>query len=412
METYQFHTLPNGIRIVHKQVPYSKVAHCGIVLDIGSRDEQAHEQGIAHFWEHMAFKGTQKRKAFHILNRLEVFGGDLNAYTTKEKICFHASVLDQHFEIALELLADISFYSTFPENELRKEKGVILEEMAMYADDPADAIQDHFDELFFPEHPLGKNILGNQESVSNFTRENFFSFLQKNLHNDRIVLASVSPQPLKKVVALATKYLADVPRHEATQNRLPFQTYKPQEVRVEKRISQAHCTLGVPAYSLKDEKRLPLMLLTNILGGMGMNSRLNLILREKYGLVYSVEASYSNYLDTGMFSIYFATDKDSLEKSIQLTIKELRKLKEQSLGVLQLHRAKQQFIGQLAISEENKLNEMQMMGKTLLDFGYIESLESSFEKINALTVQELQDVANEIFDEKQLCSLIFLPEKL
>src|SRR5688572_30156357 len=200
MLEYQIHTLPNGIRILHKQVLHTKIAHSGFTLDIGSRDENETQLGLAHFWEHMAFKGTEKRKAFHILNRLETVGGELNAYTTKEKICFYASVLDAHFEKAFELLADITFHSIFPSKEIEKERGVILEEMAMYLDAPEDAIVDEFDSVIFKNHSLGNNILGTTESVTRFQKEDFLDFIRDNYSTDRLVFASVSNLPFAKVV--------------------------------------------------------------------------------------------------------------------------------------------------------------------------------------------------------------------
>ena len=294
MPDYHLHTLPNGIRIIHKQVTHTKIAHSGFMLDIGSRDEKPEQQGIAHFWEHMAFKGTKKRKSFHILNRLETVGGELNAYTTKEKLCFYASVLDNHFEKAFELLTDITFNSVFPGKEIEKERGVILEEMAMYLDTPEDAIIDEFDNVIFQNHTLGNNILGTRESVSGFKKADFQQFIQDNLSTDRLVFCSVSNLPFEKVLKLSQKYLAHLPRYykvTASGSLLPL--YQPNRINLEKPITQAHCMIGCPAYALADDKRIPFFMLSNILGGPGMNSRLNLAVREKHGLVYTIDANYS-----------------------------------------------------------------------------------------------------------------------
>ncbi len=410
MKDYELYTLPNGIRLVHKQVKNTKISHCGFVLDIGSRDEMPEEQGIAHFWEHMAFKGTKKRRAFHILNRLDAFGGELNAYTTKEKICFHASVLSLHFEKAIELLSDITFFSTFPEKEIQKERGVILEEMAMYSDDPADAIYDQFDEVIFGTHPLGKNILGTSKSIQTFTRNHFLNFIRKNLNNNKLVFSSVSNLPFAKVIKFAEKYLIDIPNYEAQNARKLFSGYVPSQQTDLKSITQAHRILGAEAYPKLHPKKLSLFLLINLLGGVSMNSRLNMILREKYGLVYSVEANYTSYRDTGVFSIYFGTDKQVLERCTRLIIKELERLKTQPLGVVQLQRIKQQFMGQLAMSEENNLSEMLMMGKHILDENHIESLDEIFKKIEAVAASDLQEIAQEMFDETNLSYLTYLPE--
>ncbi len=410
MNDYDIHTLPNGIRVIHKQVTNTKISHCGFILDIGSRDEKPHQLGMAHFWEHLAFKGTEKRKAYHILTRLDAVGGDLNAYTTKEKICFHASVLQEHFEKALDLLTDITFHSTFPEKEIQKEKGVILEEMSMYLDDPADAIADHFDEIIYPEHPLGMNILGTNVSVSSFNRQNFLEFVQEHQNNDRIIFSSVSALPLAKVVHLAEKYLMDLPKKSAQYNRQKFEGFKKHELTLYKPITQAHCIIGTESYALSDDKRLPFGVLVNLLGGSGMNSRLNMSLREKYGLVYSIEANYHAFTDSGIFSIYFATDKNNLEKCNSLIMKELAKLKNEPLGTLQLHRAKQQIMGQLAMSEESNLSLMLMLGKSMLDLGKIDSLNTIFEEIEALSASQLMDIANEMFAEDRLSKLVYLPE--
>jgi predicted Zn-dependent peptidase len=410
MEEYEIFTLPNGIRIVHKQVTHTQVAHCGIMLDVGSRDEEPHQIGIAHFWEHMAFKGTKKRKSFHILNRLESVGGELNAYTTKEKICFHASVLDKHFEKAIELLTDITFESIFPEKQIEKERSVILEEMAMYYDSPEDAIQDDFDGVLFEGHPLGYNILGTSESVRAFRKSDFLEFIAQNLNTERVIFSSVSNLPFRKVVELAKKYLSDIPMHSARKERLPFQSYVPKQRNVIRPVSQAHCAIGRTAYPLSDSRRLPFFMLVNLLGGPAMNSRLNLALREKYGFVYSVEANYTPYIDTGFMAVYFATEKKQLNKSVSLVLRELRLLREIPLGRMQLHALKEQLMGQLAMSEESNVNFMLMMAKSILDMNRVDKLEEIFESVHRITAKELQDLANEMFEENQMSLLTFVPE--
>jgi len=411
MEDYEVHTLPNGIRIAHKQIPHTQIAHCGIMLDIGSRDEQPHQQGLAHFWEHMAFKGTEKRKSYHIITRLENIGGELNAYTTKEKVCFHASVLGVHFEKAAELLADITFHSIFPEKQIERERGVILEEMAMYYDSPEDAIQDDFDELVFPNHALGGNILGTTETVSSFRREDLQQFIAENYDTSRIVFSSVSNLTFKQVVKIAEKYFSDVPTQHSTRLRQKPTDYVPRKNRVERPITQAQCALGLPAYGLTDPRRLPFFMLVNLLGGPGMNSRLNLNLREKYGLVYSIDASYTPYLDTGFLGIYFGTDPKKVDKAHALIAKELKRLRDEPLTTLQLHQTKEQLIGQLAMAEESNNSFMLMMAKSLLDINRVEALNDIFSDIKAVTAKELQDLAQEVFDENQFSSLTFVPEK-
>ncbi|MBD1398371.1 insulinase family protein [Pontibacter sp. JH31] len=409
MLDYHIHTLPNGIRIVHKQVLHTKIAHSGFILDIGSRDEQPEQLGLAHFWEHMAFKGTAKRKSFHILNRLESVGGELNAYTTKEKLCFYSSVLDKHFEKSFELLTDITFHSIFPEKEIEKERGVILEEMAMYLDTPEEAIVDEFDNVVFDHHPLGNNILGTKESVAGFKKDDFQRFIKDNLSTDALVYCSVSNLPFEQVLKLSEKYLADIPSISKPRKRAPFGQYTPKTVTVEKAISQAHCVIGCPAYALNDERRIPFFMLVNLLGGPGMNSRLNLAVREKHGLVYTIDANYATYIDTGLLSIYFGTEKKQLKRTTALVLKELKKLREKQLGSLQLHTAKEQLMGQLAMAEESNMGLMMMMGKSILDQGHIDTLNEIFDQIKNTTAQDLIDIANDVLPEEKLSFLNYVP---
>lgn len=410
MTEYQIHTLPNGIRIAHRQVPYTQVVHCGLMLDMGSRDEKPDQVGLAHFWEHMAFKGTKKRKSYHIINRLESVGGELNAYTTKEKICFYASVLDNHFEKSVELLADITFDSVFPENQIEKERGVILEEMSMYQDSPEDALQDDFDEIIFANHQLGANILGTQESVKSFTRKQLQAFIAENMDTEKIVLAVVGNITFKKAIRVSEKYLKDIPAKKTAVKRIPPSSYEAKRVTVAKKITQAHCAIGRQSYSMHDERRLPFFMLTNLFGGPGMNSRLNMTLREKFGLVYGIDATYSPFTDTGFLGIYFATDKSNLEKANALILKEMQMLKEKPLGKFQLHTVKEQLMGQLAMAEESNQNFMLMMAKSILDVGKVESLENIFSEIKKIEANELQEITQEMFDETQLSYLTFLPE--
>ncbi|WP_258098811.1 M16 family metallopeptidase [Marinoscillum pacificum] len=410
MNDHELIELPNGIRIIHKQISNTKIAHVGIMLDIGSRDETPEEQGIAHFWEHMAFKGTKKRKSFHIINRLDSLGGELNAYTTREKICFYASVLDNHLDKAVELLADITFNSIFPEKEIEKERMVILEEMAMYRDTPEDAIQDDFDELVFHNHPLGSNILGTIDTVNSFKQNDFKEFLKKNLNTERIILSSVGNYSAKKLKRMAEKYLQDIPHKNHTPERNYFTPTSPIVQTIEKPITQAHVALGRTSYSLKDENRIPFFLLINILGGPSMNSRLNLSLREKHGFVYGIDASYTPYIETGSLAIYFATDPKNLKKSLRLIDKEFDLLKKNPLGHMQLHKAKQQLKGQLAMSEENNNAMMLMMAKSILDLNKVPDINELFEKIDQASAEHLMELARQNFNKDEMSQLTFIPK--
>ena len=407
---YELIELPNGIRVIHKQVSHTKIAHVGLMLDMGSRDERSKEQGLAHFLEHMAFKGTHKRSSYHIINRLESLGGELNAYTTKEKICFYAALLDTHLEKAVELLVDITFNSTFPEKQIEKERMVILEEMSMYRDTPEDAIQDDFDEQLFPKHALGKNILGTEKTVTGFNQGDFRAFLERNLNTEKIILSSVGNYPASKIKKLAEKYIQSIPHKNHTPERSWFKGYEPTRKEIKKPISQAHFALGLPALSIKDTNRIPFFFLVNLLGGPSMNARLNLSLREKHGLVYGVEANYAPYLETGAFTIFFATDQRNLKRSQRIVLKEIDNLKAKPLGNLQLHKAKNQLKGQMALSEENKNAIMLMMAKSQLDLNKIPDLSSVFRKIEEITPGQIQELARDFLPVDQMSSLTFLPK--
>jgi len=409
MTEFEDYTLDNGIRLVHRRVSGTKVTHCCFYLDIGSRDELENQQGLAHFWEHMAFKGTSKRKAYHILTKLDSVGGELNAFTTKEKICFYASVLTEFFPKAFDLLADITFDSIFPEKQIENERNVILEEMALYRDSPEDAIQDDFDDLIFKGHSLGRNILGTADSIRSFHRQDFKSFISGNIDTQRIVFSSVGNVPFSKVKRLANKYLTGIRPRESSRKRISYEIYEPRIKTISKPITQAQCAIGGTSYELSNSKRLPFFLLINLLGGPGMNSRLNLVLREKLGYVYNIDAQYSPFIDTGMFAIFFGTDPKHLGRVKKKVLLELRKLRDKPMGNLQLHRAKEQLMGQLAMSEENNLSFMLMMGKSLIDLQYIPQLDEIFKNIKDITAHQLMDIANEMFDESRLSVLSYHP---
>jgi predicted Zn-dependent peptidase len=411
MRAYEIHTLKNGIRVIHNQITTTKIVHCGIMLDIGSRDESHHNQGIAHFWEHMAFKGTRKRKSFHILNRLESLGGELNAFTDKEKILFYASLRDEYFERALELLTDITFDSIFPEAQIEKERQVILEEMSMYYDDPEDSLQDEFDALVFKNHPLGMNILGTEKTVRSFKRKNFRQFIKEHLDTRRIVFSCVGNLPTEKVIRLAEKYLGAIPASKAHQKRKQFSGYKPAHQILNRPVKQSRCAIGRASYSFSDDKRSPFYMLTSILGGSGMNSRLNLALREKHGYVYSIGAQYVPFTDTGLFVISFGTEPSQMRKSIELVKLELQKLRDTPLGARQLSSSKEQILGQIAMAEENNVSFMIMMARNLLDHGRVTTLDEIFERVKNTSAKQLQELAHEMFNERHLSTLIIESKK-
>ncbi|MBL7876308.1 MAG: insulinase family protein [Cyclobacteriaceae bacterium] len=409
MRNYEIYKLKNGIRVIHNRVTTTKIVHCGIMLDIGSRDETPANQGIAHFWEHMAFKGTRKRKAFHILNRLESLGGELNAFTDKEKILFYASLRDDYFERAVELLADITFDSIFPETQIEKERNVILEEMSMYHDDPEDSLQDEFDAVLFGSHPLGMNILGTDKTVRSFTRRDFRSFVKEHLDTRKIVFSVVGNLTMEQVVKLAERYLGQVPAHTSQKRRRRFSGYKSKQVTLKRPVKQARCAMGRPAYPFSHENRSSFYMLTSILGGSGMNSRLNLALREKHGFVYSIGAQYVPFTDTGLFVISFGTEPSQMKKGVALVKQELKKLRDEPLGVKQLASSKEQILGQIAMAEENNMSFMIMMARNLLDQGRVTSLEEIFDRVRGTSALTLQEISNEMFNERKMSYLMMEP---
>ena len=402
--------LPNGIRVVHQRIPTTSIVHCGIILDVGSRDESSDNQGIAHFWEHMAFKGTRKRKTLDIISSLDSIGGELNAFTDKEKIAFYASVRTEYFERAVDVLSDITFNSTFPEKELEKERGVILEEMSMYKDSPDDSLQDEFEAVVYRKHPMGMNILGREETIRSFRRKDFVTFFKNHMNTSRIVFSCVGNVRLDEVQRLAKKYLEGFHSTSLNGKRKRFSNYEAREEILRRSVKQAKCAIGRDAYSIRHEDRVPLYMLVNMLGGPGMNSHLNLSLREKYGFVYSVEAHYIPYTDTGMFAVFFGTEPKQLDKCIHIVRKELSKLCDKPLSARKLSAIKEQIKGQLAMAEENNLNLMLMMGRSVLDFGMVPTLEEIFNQIDEADSMRLQDIAQDIFDEKKLSFLTMIPQ--
>ena len=399
-------TLDNGIRLVHQPIP-GLVAHCGLIINTGSRDETVPEHGIAHFIEHMLFKGTKKRKAYHILSRLEDVGGELNAYTTKEETAIHASFLKEDYERAIELISDIAFNSVFPEKEIEKEKDVVIEEINSYRDNPSELIFDDFEELIFSNQPIGRNILGTPESVKSVSQKKINDFISSNYNTQRMVFCSVGNISDEKILKLFKTHFADIVTEKRVERINRTWLYKPASVTKKMDTYQNHCIMGNLAYNLKDKRRMGMFLLNNILGGQGLNSRLNLSLREKNGLAYNVESSYNPYCDTGIFSIYFGTDNQYLDKSISIAVTELKKLRTAKLGTIQLSKAKNQIKGYLAREYENYESLMLSLGKSLLIFNKIDSIEELCKKIDAVTASELIETANDIFEPSKMSMLIY-----
>ncbi|WP_178793769.1 insulinase family protein [Bacteroidaceae bacterium] len=404
--SYHTFTLPNGLRIIHAP-NLSNVAYCGFAVDAGTRDENEQEQGMAHFVEHLIFKGTEKRHAWHILNRMENVGGDLNAYTNKEETVIYCAFLVEHFARATELLADIVFHSTFPQQEIDKEVEVIIDEIQSYEDSPSELIFDDFEELLFPKHPLGRNILGKPDLLRGFKSEDALNFTSRFYKPANMVFFIQGNIDFKKVIRIVEKATADIPFRPIDRERTEPFVYIPQTLTLNKDTHQSHVMIGSRGYNAYSEKRTGLYLLNNLLGGPGMNSRLNVSLRERRGLVYNVEANLTSYTDTGVFCIYFGTDPQDVDRCISLVHKELKKLRDNKLSSSQLTAAKKQIIGQIGVAGDNFENNALDMGKTFLHYDRFEEHQEVFKRIEALTAEHLLEIANEMFDESYLSTLIY-----
>ena len=404
---YHTHTLSNGLRIIHAQ-NQSAVAYCGYAIDAGTRDEAENEQGMAHFVEHLIFKGTQKRHSWHILNRMEHVGGDLNAYTNKEETVVYSAFLVEHFPRAVELLTDIVFHSTYPQAEIDKEVEVIIDEIQSYEDTPSELIFDDFEELVFPNHPLGRNILGKPELLRQFKSEDALRFTNRYYRPDQMVFFVQGNVDFKRVVRLLEKAVSDIPATITERNRIKPELYIPQNKTIYRDTHQAHVMIGCRSYDTHDKKRTALYLLNNILGGPGMNSRLNVALRERSGLVYNVESNLTSYTDTGIFSIYFGTDQEDVKRCLRLVHKELKRLREKPLSSTQLATAQKQIIGQIGVAADNFENNALNMAKTYLHYNKYEEPQEVYKRIQSLTPQDLWEVANEMFREENLSTLIYL----
>lgn len=407
---YQYHTLPNGIRLVHR---YTKtmVGHLALMVNTGSRDESSSEHGLAHFIEHMIFKGTTRRRLFQVLGYLENVGADLNAYTTKEETCVHASFPGQYYRRAFDLFADILTNSTFPEKEIEKEKDVVIDEINSYKDTPSELIFDDFEEMLFKDHPLGAPILSTPARVKMINRKKILAFMEHHYHTDQMVVSSVGDISFSRIIKLAEAYFGVIPANLRNDKRIPFEEYVRKEKVLKKSGFQTHCILGGPAYSYADPRRVTLALLNNILGGPAMNSRLSMALREKSGISYNIESSYTPYCDAGSFMIYLGIDNGSLEKALTIVNRELNRFLDHKLGTMQLHVAKQQFAGQLAVSFESNLNDALSMAKSVLAYDTVDTPEMLISKILDVTDSELLQVASEIIDPAKMSRLVYLNRK-
>ena len=410
---YNTYTLDNGLRIIHLPSD-SKVVYCGYQINAGTRNEEPGEEGLAHFCEHVTFKGTERRKAWHILNCLESVGGDLNAYTNKEGTVYYSAILKEHIARAVDLLSDIVFHSVYPQAEIDKEVEVICDEIESYNDSPAELIYDEFENILFKGSPLGHNILGTAEQVRAFTTEDALRFTQKLYRPDNAIFFAYGDIDFKKLVRLLQRALAD---DESVVNLAEEKLPKKypsvgdgiagQTIVMQKNTHQAHVMIGTRAYDVNDDRRMPLYLLNNMLGGPGMNAKLNLALREHNGLVYTVESTMVSYGDTGTWSIYFGCDEHDVKRCLRLVRKELDKFMQKPLSDAQLKAAKKQIKGQIGVACDNRENFALDFGKSFLHYGWEKNVDHLYEQVDEITAAQIQAVAQELFDKDRLTTLIF-----
>ena len=398
--------LPSGLKIIHEVSP-TTVVYCGFLIKAGTRDEESNDHGMAHFCEHTTFKGTRSRSSWNVLNNLESVGGDLNAYTNKEETVYYAAVPGDEFTRAAKLLSDIVFNSTYPQKEINKEVEVIIDEIESYKDSPDELIFDEAEEMLFCGHPLGRSILGNPERLREYKTEDALRFTQRLYVPQNATFFVYGNINFKKIVDTIARATSDVPNTKVIKSISEIPPYKPQTIIRERGTHQAHVLIGGRAYGSFDDKRIGLFLLNNILGGPGMNSRLNLSLRERRGLVYTVESSVNNYTDSGVWSIYFGADKEDVEKCRMLVLKELRALQEKPLSRIQLSKAQKQIKGQLRISCDNFENYALSMGKVFAHYGHHRDIDRLCTQIDELTPEMLQHIATDIFIEDKLTTLIY-----
>ena len=419
---YNTYTLDNGLRIIHLPSD-SKVVYCGYQINAGTRNEDPGEEGLAHFCEHVTFKGTERRKAWHILNCLESVGGDLNAYTNKEGTVYYSAILKEHIARAVDLLTDIVFHSVYPQAEIDKEVEVICDEIESYNDSPAELIYDEFENIIFKGSPLGHNILGTAEQVRSFKTEDALRFTRKLYRPDNAIFFAYGDIDFKKLVRLLKKSFLSEERRVKSEKfnspeaqtqfniqHLTFNTqhsFEGQTIVMQKNTHQAHVMIGTRAYDVNDSRRMPLYLLNNMLGGPGMNAKLNLALREHNGLVYTVESTMVAYGDTGVWSIYFGCDEHDVKRCLRLVRKELDKFMLKPLSDAQLKAAKKQIKGQVGVACDNRENFALDFGKSFLHYGWEKNVDRLYEQVDEITAEQIQAVAQELFDKDRLTTLIF-----
>lgn len=403
---FQIYELPSGIRCIIRRVK-SAVVYSSLTVNVGTRDEMEQEHGVAHLIEHLMFKGTEKRRIYHINSLLDNVGGELNAYTTKEETVVHSTVLKKDFSKAVDLISDIVFHSSYPEKEFSKEVNVIIDEINAYRDSPSELIFDDFEDLVFAGSSLGRNILGTRKQLRKTTREDVLRFIDQNYATDKMVFAVVGDISFERFKKLCDTYLGGVPRRTSELVRVVPPAYVRTDKEVDKHTFQTHAMLGGRAPSFCDKKRIPLTLLLNILGGSSANSRLSLLLREKHGLTYNVESNFTTYQDTGLWSIYFSADSANVARCRELISQELHTVMTDKLTPIQLHTAQRQLIGQMTIASENGEAYMLSAARSFMLYGAVQSAADMAKTVNSITAEEVLEVANEFFVESNLSTLTY-----
>ena len=386
------------------------VAHCGLLIAAGSRDEEEDEHGLAHFLEHCFFKGTKTRKNHHILSRLDAVGGELNAFTAKEETWIHASMLKEHYERAIELIADITFHPSFPAEEIEKEKEVIIDELNSYFDSPSEMIFEEFDQQLFGNHAIGRSILGTKESINSVKRSTLERFRKRNLTAEQLVFSSAGNIPVEKLQLLLEKHLGKEKLAPFTQKRSKPTLKVGKKIFVEKDIHQVNYLVGGKAYAYPHKLRPALTLLANVLGGPALNNKLSMVIREKYGLAYHVECTYAPFTDCGIFSLYLGTDKENLKKATDLAEKTLSYYKDNKMSSRQLHEAKKQIIGQMALAQDSGSALMFNLGKSLYLFNRIDTMQEVFRRLEEITSEQIQQAAIDTFHFEKMNVLAYVPK--
>ncbi len=406
---FQKSTLDNGVRVISETIPSVRSISVGVWVFTGSRDENFDESGISHFIEHMVFKGTKKRRMHHIAQRMEAVGGYLNAFTSKEYTCYYARSLDEHLDRAIDTVCDLILSPNFPEKDLEREKDVVLEEMKMYEDNPEDLIFDRFESVIYDQHELGRPIIGLPETVTSFSRNQLFEYLDRQYAPNAIVLAVAGNAEHADVVRFARKAFASDRETGRPSPRVPVNGYIPRQVEEERPIQQAHLVVGTRGIDIYDDDRVALSVLNTILGG-GMSSRLNQNIREKYGYCYSVYSFLNMHSDTGDFGVYMGTDAHKIERAKNLIFKELEKLADKPVSGRTLSQAKSQVKGSVMLGLESMSNRMMRIGRQELYFKRYITLDEITEDVERVTADDVRRVAKMLFDRQDFSSVVLVPK--